>query len=116
MANQKVNNNIDITNIKRKIVGNFSFRQLVFIGIAVIIAFIVFFFIGRKISYKLSAVILAILLPPLFVVCENDVQNMPLEKYVWYKLKFYFLPQQRQRCSKSSKLKGEKNGSKKQKK
>lgn len=111
MANQKVNNNIDITNIKRNMIGNFSLRQLVFIGIATIIAFLVFFLVGRTISYKLSAAVLAIVLPPLFFVCEQEIQNMPLEKYVWYQLRFHFLPQNRKsRKSDFKNRKGGKNG------
>lgn len=95
MANQRVNNNIDITNIKRQWFANFSLRQLIFIGIALVIAFLVFITIGRSVGFKIAAIILAILLPPLFIVCETEIQNMPLEKYVWYKLRFRFLPQKR---------------------
>ncbi len=95
MANQRVNNNIDITNIKKQWFANFTLRQLIFIGIALVIAFLLFITVGRSVSFKAAALILAVLLPPIFIICETEIQNMSLEKYVWYKLRFKFLPQKR---------------------
>ncbi len=113
MANQRINNNIDITKVKHKLIGNLSLRQVIFILIGIILGMLDFWIIGRNISYKAASMILAFLiLPPLFLFCESRPQSMPLEKYIWHRLKFKLLPQKRSKKGKG----GVKSSDKKQKK
>lgn len=51
MANQRVNNNIDITNIKKQWFANFTLRQLIFIGIAVSNSISAFYYCGQKCKF-----------------------------------------------------------------
>ncbi|MDO4302173.1 MAG: PrgI family protein [Clostridia bacterium] len=96
MANQKINNNIDLTQVKHKLVAGFSKRQLIFIGSGLIIGFIEFM-VCKKLSYQFAAFMLAITLSPIFIICEKKVQNMYFEKFMWHFFRFHLLSQNRRK-------------------
>ena len=88
-----VNINAEIGNYKERVVGNYTLRQVICLILALVIGATTYFYLQIQSDIKQFIVMFTTL--PVIAIGFYSYQGVTCEKYIYYMLREFFLPQKR---------------------
>ena len=88
----------DLTNIKTKLIGNFTKRQCICFGIGVLVGFSGYFIARAAIGTTPAFYVLIALMAPFFLFGIVEKDGLPLEKYLLNFIRHVFVYPQIRTC------------------